>query len=89
MASKVQSEIIEGYRVSTQQERLWRLQSAHRNTVYRVQCAVVIDGALQAETLRFALGEVVKRHEILRTTFHCLPGMAVPVQVVNDADSIS
>jgi hypothetical protein len=54
-----------------------------------VQCAVVIDGALRAETLRFALGEVVKRHEILRTTFHCLPGMAVPVQVVNDADSIS
>jgi amino acid adenylation domain-containing protein len=87
MASNMQSEIIEGFRVSSQQERLWRLQSESQSTAYRAQCAVMIDGALHAESLRVALGDVVKRHEILRTTFHCLAGMTLPVQVVNDPDS--
>ena len=86
MASNLQSEIIEGYHVSAQQERLWLLQSAGRSMAYRAQCAVVIDGPLHPETLRVALGDLVKRHEILRTTFYCMVGMALPVQVVNAAD---
>ncbi|MCA1566175.1 MAG: condensation domain-containing protein, partial [Acidobacteria bacterium] len=82
----MQSEIVEGFRVSPQQEHLWFLQQSSRNTSdYRSQCAVIIDGPLDAETLHLALRDIVRRHEILRTGFQYLPGMAVPVQVVNEA----
>jgi len=47
---------------------------------------VRIKGELDAKQLRRAVVEVVRRHEILRTTYEYLPGMSLPVQVVNDAE---
>src|SRR6185295_14718618 len=44
--------------------------------------AVEIAGELDPVRLRQALEQVAERHEILRTTFPLLRGMAVPVQVV-------
>ncbi len=77
-------ETIEGYKLSPQQEHVWLLQQHDRNQPYRVQCVVLIEGNLDPEVLAAALETITGRHQILRTTFRCLPGMAFPVQVIDD-----
>jgi amino acid adenylation domain-containing protein/non-ribosomal peptide synthase protein (TIGR01720 family) len=77
---------VAGYRLSPQQQRLWELFRGRRGEMpYRAQCSVLIDGPLDAARLRSALGRVVARHEILRTTFRHLPGLSFPVQVIGGA----
>lgn len=76
-------EEMQGFRLSPQQKHLWQLQETD-NFPYRSQCAVVIEGNLDISRLQLALEKVVKRHEILRTNFHCLPGMTVPFQVIKN-----
>jgi amino acid adenylation domain-containing protein len=78
-------EVIQGYRLSPQQKRLWLLQQESDSPAFRAQCAITIEGKLDAAALTAALDELVKRHDILRTTFECLYGMTIPVQVVADA----
>lgn len=80
----MQEEIGEGYRLSPQQKRLCLLTQAGVDTPYRSQCAVLIEGSLNLEILEAALDDVVTRNEILRTTFRRLPGLNIPVQVIND-----
>ena len=75
----MQREVIEGFRLSPQQKHLWLLQQ--ESLAYRAQCAVLLEGTLHPENLQKALSKIVERHEILRTTYRCLPGMAVPLQV--------
>lgn len=77
-------EIVEGYRLSPQQQRLCWLSQAEPRTPYRSQCAVLFEGALTLEDLETALDDVVARNEILRTVFKRLPGLNTPVQVIND-----
>jgi amino acid adenylation domain-containing protein/FkbM family methyltransferase len=48
----------------------------------------VLEGALDAALLRDAVHTLVERHEILRTTFHGLPGMDVPIQVIGDSPAL-
>jgi len=50
--------------------------------VYRAQSAVLLEGEINVEALKAAITDVVSRHEILRTAFHLLPGLAVPLQVI-------
>ncbi|HEX7773396.1 MAG TPA: condensation domain-containing protein, partial [Pyrinomonadaceae bacterium] len=76
------SNIIEGFRLSPRQKQLWRAQQ--NNAAYRAQCLISITGNLRPEILGKALRAVVQRHEILRTTFEHLPSMDVPLQVVAD-----
>ena len=82
------TEVVEGFQLSLQQEHLWLLQkstiSQTYNQTYRAQCAVLIEGNLDPNTLTAALQDVINRHEILRTTFRCLPGMTIPVQVITN-----
>ncbi len=78
----MQQEIINGFRLSPQQGRLWLLQ--RESPAFRAQCALLLEGNLNMLVLREALGKVIQRYEILRTTFHSLPGMKVPVQVITD-----
>ena len=73
----------EGYPVSPQQERVWRLGEAGDRSVLRSACILRIEGELDAAGLRQAWDEVVARHEILRTDLRMLPGMHRPVQTVN------
>jgi amino acid adenylation domain-containing protein len=80
------TEIIEGFRLSPQQEHLWLLQQEGGGASYRAQCAISIEGKLDTNRLRNALGDVVQRHEILRTTFKYLPEMTVPLQVIDDGE---
>jgi amino acid adenylation domain-containing protein/non-ribosomal peptide synthase protein (TIGR01720 family) len=75
---------INGFRLSPQQKYLWLLQQSASTQPYRAYCAVLIEGNLNTEILELALQKVVERHEILRTTFHTLSGMTVPLQVITD-----
>ncbi|MFL5540285.1 MAG: condensation domain-containing protein, partial [Longimicrobiaceae bacterium] len=63
------------------QERLWfldRLQPADAS--YNLPAALRLRGVIDAAALERALGEVVRRHEALRTTFAEQDG--APVQVI-------
>ncbi len=67
--------------LSFAQERLWfidRLEPG--STVYNTPMAWRLGGALDAAALERALGEIVRRHEALRTTFADRGG--TPVQVI-------
>jgi hypothetical protein len=75
----MQQDSIQGFRLSPQQRHLWLLQRCQDTLPYRAQCAALIEGNLHIARLRAAIGRVAGRHEILRTTFRCLPGMLVPL----------
>src|SRR5215813_12943165 len=77
----MQQEVIEGYRLSPQQEHLWWLYQQEPDA-YRTQCALRLEGELHQRYLKEALQQVVAQHEILRTAFRSMPGMNVPLQVI-------
>ncbi|MGH7998033.1 MAG: amino acid adenylation domain-containing protein [Brasilonema sp.] len=85
----MQKEVLEGYRLSPQQKHLWSLQQLDPTLPYRAQCALLIEGNLNQKILETALQKVVNRHEILRTTFCCFPGMTIPLQVIADSSTQS
>jgi amino acid adenylation domain-containing protein len=70
----------QGFRLSPQQRHIWRLQADSR--AFRTQCAVLIEGEVDAEALRQALTAAAARHEVLRTAFRRSPGVRFPLQVI-------
>lgn len=78
---------IQGFRLSPQQKNLWTWQEFDQNA-YFSQCAILIEGYLKVDTLKEALAQVVKRHEILRTNFYCLSEMSIPLQIITDNNII-
>ncbi|HEX5724950.1 MAG TPA: condensation domain-containing protein, partial [Longimicrobiaceae bacterium] len=63
------------------QERLWFLERLEGGSAqYSIPAALRLGGALDAAALERALGEVVRRHEALRTVFTEVDGS--PVQVI-------
>ena len=83
----MQQSVIEGYRLSPQQERLWLLQ--RNNPAFRAECIVDVRGPLSVELLTKALRAIVMRHEILRTSYEFLPGMILPVQVISEDPDVA
>lgn len=79
----ITEQALEGYRLSPQQAYAWKVRKAGDGAASRAQCAVSIKGELKPEVLKLAAHRVAERHEILRTSFVCLPGMALPLQVIN------
>ncbi|HWS86561.1 MAG TPA: amino acid adenylation domain-containing protein [Pyrinomonadaceae bacterium] len=71
---------IESFRLSPQQQRLWLLQQG--SGVYGAQCVIQLEGELDADALQQALGQLIARHEILRTAFQRSPGMKLPLQAI-------
>jgi hypothetical protein len=69
-----------GFRLSPQQQQLLSCVARTGAT----QCAVLLDGPVEVETLRKALTDVVARHEILRTTFVQPQGIRTPQQVIGE-----
>jgi len=70
--------------LSFSQEAIWFFQElAPGMKSYNFQASFRFRGALDADVLERALAEIVRRHEIFRTTFHDEDGRAV--QVVHDA----
>jgi amino acid adenylation domain-containing protein len=67
--------------LSFAQQRLWFLdQLEPLNPVYNTSGALRLKGALRVPALREAIGETVRRHEALRTTFGVVD--AEPVQII-------
>src|SRR6185295_12924695 len=67
--------------LSAAQERLWFLEQLEPGrSTYVMPSALRLAGALDAGLLARALGEVVRRHEALRTTFRTVEGR--PVQEI-------
>ncbi len=73
---------MKGYRISSQQKRLWLLPQG--SPAYCAQCAILIEGDLHTRSLKTALEKVIARHEILRTSFYHPHGMKFPFQVIAD-----
>jgi amino acid adenylation domain-containing protein/thioester reductase-like protein len=76
--------MIEGFRLSPQQKRLWQLQQDSSNECYQAQCTILIEGNLDRATLQSAIAQLIQRHEILRTQFQTLPELSLPLQVICD-----
>ena len=67
--------------LSSAQQRLWFLdQLQPGSSSYNMPSAWCIVGPLDIDALRRGLSEIVRRHEVLRTTFHDADGQ--PVQVI-------
>ena len=72
---------LQGFRLSPQQRSLWRLQQ--QGGSYNAAAAFHLRGVLDEPALMDAVSRVIDRHEILRTSFHRMPGMKTPFQVIN------
>ena len=72
--------------LSFAQQRLWFLDQLEPGSpLYNVPLAVTLTGSLHCGALAAALGEVVRRHEILRTVFPEVGGRAV--QLVRQSET--
>ncbi|HYG64275.1 MAG TPA: AMP-binding protein, partial [Thermoanaerobaculia bacterium] len=81
---------MEGFRLSPQQERLWRLAgSAEAAAGYRAWCVAAVEGPLDRGALERALELAVERNELLRTSFRTVPGLAAPLQVPSPPGPLS
>src|SRR3546814_11119838 len=85
------AETLSGFRLSPGQERLWRVTAAGalpENLAIRARFAWTgraPDRAAVADALR----QLVRRHEMLRTCFHSLSEMDVPLQAGLDPGCVS
>ncbi|MET0396201.1 MAG: amino acid adenylation domain-containing protein [Longimicrobiaceae bacterium] len=67
--------------LSFAQERLWFLHRMEpENPFYNIPLALRVEGTLVRPALERALGEIVRRHETLRTVFDMVDG--APVQLI-------
>ncbi|MFI9617237.1 condensation domain-containing protein, partial [Streptomyces sp. NPDC052023] len=66
--------------LSFAQRRLWFLQRFEESSTYHIPIALHLNGKLVVEALRWALGDVMARHESLRTVFPEVDG--APVQMI-------
>jgi amino acid adenylation domain-containing protein len=68
------------YPLSFAQQRLWFLdQLQPGNSLYNEPAAVLLQGSLNVTALEQSFNEIVKRHEVLRTTFTLVEGQTVQV----------
>ncbi len=74
--------VLEGFRLSPQQRRLWSWLQAAPARSGRVGCRVRLEGELSPDRLESACQALVERHEVLRTSFRTHPSTTLPLQVV-------
>jgi len=73
--------------LSIDQEQLWIVdQIDPSNTAYNISTAMRLTGRLDIAAIERAINEIVRRHEVLRTTFRAIDGR--PVQVVAPSLSV-
>ncbi|HXM48142.1 MAG TPA: amino acid adenylation domain-containing protein [Pyrinomonadaceae bacterium] len=73
--------------LSFSQQRLWFLNELETNSsFYNIPAAVRLEGELNVVALEQTLSEIVRRHEILRTTYASVNGHAV--QVIGDVGEV-
>ncbi|PMB39472.1 non-ribosomal peptide synthetase [Fischerella thermalis CCMEE 5319] len=79
-----QSRDTENFPLSFAQQRLWFFsQLEPESSAYNIPTALRLTGRLNVVALEKSLNEIVRRHEILRTTFTVINGE--PVQVIGAA----
>jgi len=76
--------IIEGFQLSPQQRRLWKVQQTCLRRPALAIGLLSIEGTLEKDRLKTAFERIIRRYEIFRTTFHRLPEMATPLQVITE-----
>ena len=76
----------EGFRLSLQQEHLWLAQQREDSSAFISKSVALLEGTLKREKLDRAIEKLILGHEILRTTFYCLPWMTIPGQVVMESN---
>lgn len=70
--------------LSATQQRLWFLEQMEPGMVtYNMWATIEMRGALDLDALERGLSEIVRRHEVLRSTFTDVEG--IPVQVIGPA----
>src|SRR5437667_5200797 len=80
-SSELVPENVYVFPLSFAQQRLWFLDQLQPNSSsYNVSWSIRMSGRLDCESLERSLNEIVRRHEVLRTTFSVEGGE--PVQVV-------
>ncbi|GED99412.1 non-ribosomal peptide synthetase [Gordonia crocea] len=73
--------------LSYAQQRMWFINQLEPELpTYNIPIALRMTGAVDVDALRAAVGDVVARHESLRTTFDDRDGRAV--QIIHDAESV-
>jgi amino acid adenylation domain-containing protein len=73
--------------LSYAQQRMWFLdQLGLSRHAYNILDAIHIDGCLQVEALEQSFQEIIRRHEVLRTTFTTVDGQ--PLQVIGPASHL-
>jgi len=73
--------------LSHSQERVWFIQQLFPdNRAYHAQATLTFRGGLDVGALKSSLSEILRRHEIYRTSFELREG--TPVQVVHDHDPV-
>ena len=78
------SGVTSGAPLSFAQQRLWFLDQLTPNSAaYNISLVIELDGPLDVAALQYAVREIVRRHDALRTTFPCHRG--VPQQHVQPA----
>src|SRR4029077_4072565 len=60
----------------------WLWSNRQEQQGHRVCCLISAEGQLDVQLLSDAVQAVVQQHEILRTTYHHMPGMKIPVQCI-------
>ena len=74
--------------LSFSQERVWFIQQLYpSNRAYHFQSLLYFTGCLDVDALERSLGEIVRRHEIYRTTFPEIDGD--PIQDIHPPLSVS
>lgn len=73
--------------LSAAQQRLWLIGQMEENSAaYNFPIVLRLDGALDADVFAAALGDVVERHESLRTVFRLVDGS--PEQIILESATI-
>jgi amino acid adenylation domain-containing protein len=71
------------YPLTSAQKRMYALQNLEPQSVaYNMPEALIVEGDLDQERLSDAVCNLIKRHEVLRTTFKMISGE--PIQVIHD-----
>ena len=82
-SKKLNDDVVEGFRLSPQQRRVWMLQR-HSSSGSRARLLLKITGDLRKRELERSVRSLVERHEALRTSLYCHPGLKEALQVIHD-----